>query len=656
MKKCFTFLCCFLYLNAFCDHIEWASQIIDFSSQQSEQFYAAKQVLGVPNSMDGYTDSPFSWATALADNEELEFVHVKFNKAIHVEQFLIVESVNPGAIDQVFLYDAAGTEYLVYETVRPRPIYMQSRFFARKIDRTPYKAVSLKLVLNTKLVPGLNQIDAIAISDSRTKIKLKVNDINYSSAVPYPEDLGKSVNSDADERLPIISPDGRTLYFTRKLHKDNIGAEKNDDIWYSKRKNDGTWGKAKNIDKPLNNERHNFVVAVGQNGDLIYMQNAYKRWSKDGIAFAKLEGQQWTKPEMMKIKNMYNLSTFANYHVSPDGNILMMAVEREDAVGDMDLYVSFRISESEWSAPKNLGKTVNSLGMESSIFLAADYKTIYFASSGHYGYGGLDIFMSKRLDESWTNWSTPQNLGRYLNTPGNDFNYSVPASGTYAYFSSDFRGRGQSDLYRIELPKEAQPEPVTMITGRLFNAATNEFIDNKTHQLVIPKDKMPIIQGFAFVPNEIENEEELDGNDSEQLAVSNEQPTYKEIEADILLIPIQKDAVIPLQNILFDANKTTLKASSNNELLRLTNFLKTYPNLIVEISGHTNGLCDDNFAEELSQGRADAVATYLQQHGIPTSQIQTKGYGKTKPITTNDTVDGRRKNQRVEIRILEVLK
>ena len=117
--------------------------------------------------------------------------------------------------------------------------------------------------------------------------------------------------------------------------------------------------------------------------------------------------------------------------------------------------------------------------------------------------------MSKRLDESWTNWSTPQNLGRYLNTPGNDFNYSVPASGTYAYFSSDFRGRGQSDLYRIELPKEAQPEPVTMITGRLFNAATNEFIDNKTHQLVIPKDKMPIIQGFAFVPNEIENEEEF---------------------------------------------------------------------------------------------------------------------------------------------------
>ncbi|MFK7950262.1 MAG: OmpA family protein [Saprospiraceae bacterium] len=654
MKQHFTFLFCFLCLNAFCNNIQWASKVVEFSSQQGEQFYAAKQVLGIPNSMDGYTDSPFSWAAESTDNEQLEFIHVQFEKATYVEQFLIVESVNPGAIDRVYLYDADGNEYLVYETVRSHPIYMQSRFFARKIDRTTYKAVSLKLVLNTKLVPGINQIDAIAISDSRTKIKLKVNDIDYSSIVPYPEDLGKLVNSNADERLPIISPDGRTLYFTRKLHKDNIGKDKNDDIWFSKLQEDGTWGRATNIDVPLNNERHNFVVAVGQGGDLIYMQNAYKRWSKDGIAFAKLEGENWARPEAMKIKDMYNNSTFANYHVSPDGNILMMAIEREDAVGDMDLYVSFRISESEWSAPKNLGKTVNSLGMESSIFLAADYKTIYFASSGHYGYGGLDIFMSRRLDDSWTNWSEPQNLGRYLNTPGNDFNYSVPASGTYAYFSSDFRGRGQSDLYRIELPKEAQPEPVTMITGRLFNAETNELIDNKTHQLVIPKDKMPMIQGFAFVPNEIENEEELDG-ENPQFATRNSQPEYREIEADILLIPIKKDAVIPLQNILFDANKTTLKASSDNELLRLANFLKTYPNLIVEISGHTNGLCDDSFADDLSQGRADAVASYLLQNGISQSQIKTKGYGKDKPISTNETVDGRRKNQRVELKILEVL-
>lgn len=660
MKQVFTLVFCLFCLTSFNyifgNNIQWASKVIEYSSQHSEQFYAAKQVLGIPNAMDGYTDSPFSWATKTTDNQSVDFIHVGFEQPMNVEQFAIVESVNPGAIDQVFLYDALGNEYLVFQTVRSRPIYTQSRFFTRKIDRTPYKAVSLKLVLNTKSVKGSNQIDAIAISDNKSRIKLKVNDIEYSSIVPYPEDLGNLVNSDADERLPIISPDGKTLYFTRKLHKDNIGEEKNDDIWYSKLQKDGTWGQATNIDIPLNNERHNFVVAVGQGSDLIYVQNAYKRWSKDGIAFAKLTDKTWEKPEAMKIKEMYNLSTFANYHVSPDGNILMMAIEREDAIGDMDLYVSFRTSLDEWSKPKNLGKTVNSIGMESSVFLAADYKTIYFASSGHYGYGGLDIFMAKRLDDTWENWTTPQNLGSYLNTPGNDFNYSVPASGNYAYFSSDFRGRGQSDLYRIELPKEAQPEPVTMITGRLYNAITKELIDNKTHQLVIPRDKLPTIEGFAYFPENKSETEELDGENPKNKGENKKvEIVYKEIEEDILLIPIEKNAVIPLQNILFDANKASLKTSSNTELTRLMNFLKTNPNLIIEISGHTNGLCDDSFADELSLNRADAVATFLIQNGIPPNQIQTKGYGKAKPITTNETINGRRENQRVELKILKII-
>jgi OOP family OmpA-OmpF porin len=136
----------------------------------------------------------------------------------------------------------------------------------------------------------------------------------------------------------------------------------------------------------------------------------------------------------------------------------------------------------------------------------------------------------------------------------------------------------------------------------------------------------------------------------------NSETVYEEIEGDILLIPLKKDAVISLQNILFDANKATLKTSSNTALTRLMNFLKTNPNLIVEISGHNNGLCDDSFADELSQNRADAVATFLIENGIPKNQIQTKGYGKNQPITTNETTNGRRKNQRVELKILKVVK
>ena len=147
-----------------------------------------------------------------------------------------------------------------------------------------------------------------------------------------------------------------------------------------------------------------------------------KKWGKDGIAYAKKEGNSWSKPEPMKIKNMYNYSEFASYYVSPNGKILLMALQRDDVIGNLDLYVSFRTNETEWSEPQNMGKNINTIGIESSIFLAADYKTIYFASSGHYGYGGLDIFMAKRLDDSWTNWSEPKNLGHAFNTPANDYN------------------------------------------------------------------------------------------------------------------------------------------------------------------------------------------------------------------------------------------
>ncbi len=656
MKLQFTIIFCFCVSFTYCNNVQWATKVIDFSSQKSEQFYAAKQVLGFPNAMDGYFDSPFSWSPKEDDKDAVEYIHVTFEAPTFVQQFAIMESVNPGAIDEVYLYDEAGNEYLVFQTVRSRPLYTQSRFFTRKIDKTPYKAVSLKLTLNTKAVKGTNQIDAIAISDSRARIKLEVDELEYSSVVPFPEDLGEMVNSNADERLPIISPDGKTLYFTRKNHQDNIGKDKKDDIWFSKLQADGEWGKAKNIDVPLNNEKHNFVVAVGENGDLLYMQNAYKRRARDGIAFAKLEGENWTKPNVMKIQEMYNFSTFANYHVSPDGNILLMAIELENSVGDMDLYVSFRMNNENWSKPKNLGKTINSIGMESSVFLAADYKTIYFASSGHYGFGGLDIFMAKRLDDSWTNWSEPKNLGSYLNTPGNDYNYSIPASGNYAYFASDFRGKGQSDLYRIELPKEAQPDPVRLITGRLINNETKEIIDANSRQLIIPQDKMPTINGFAYVLDIENEEEELDGEVEKTKSKTKKITSdYEEINSDILLIAIKKDAIIPLQNILFDANKSTIKPNSNHELKRLVNFLKSNPNLIVEISGHTNGLCADSFADELSQNRADAIAAFLLDNQIPSNQINTKGYGKAKPIATNDTFVGRRKNQRVELKILEIL-
>jgi len=299
----------------------------------------------------------------------------------------------------------------------------------------------------------------------------EINTIPYTEKVLPAKKLSSNVNSIYAERLPIITPDGRTLYFARKYHPDNTPdkREKNtyeiykDDIWVSRRQTGSDWSKARNIGAPLNTDSHNFVIAVSADGKTLYLANKYKT-QKDGVSYSEKTAMGWSKPKAFDIPNMYNRSKFVGYHVNVKGDVLIMAVERSKTQGGRDLYVSFRKKGDNWTEPKNMGKVINSKSEEASVFIAADNKTIYFSSMGHPGYGGYDVFMSRRLDDTWTKWSEPLNLGERINTRGNDYNYTVPASGEYAYFSSDVGEKSlMSNLYKIELPREVRPKPVTVI-------------------------------------------------------------------------------------------------------------------------------------------------------------------------------------------------
>jgi outer membrane protein OmpA-like peptidoglycan-associated protein len=186
-----------------------------------------------------------------------------------------------------------------------------------------------------------------------------------------------------------------------------------------------------------------------------------------------------------------------------------MAIERDDTYGDMDLYVSFQYVDGNWSEPMNMGPAVNTAAAEASVFLAADGKTIYFSSMGHPGYGGFDMYMSRRLDNSWRNWSEPLNLGFPFNTPLDDYYYTIPASGDFAYYSSNDNSYGKSDIFRIPLPYEIRPEPVTMIKANVIASAPTQQIPQVGKQpvsqpvqqapvtLVIPKDNPgALVQNF----------------------------------------------------------------------------------------------------------------------------------------------------------------
>ncbi|MEM8907608.1 MAG: hypothetical protein AAGD05_07160, partial [Bacteroidota bacterium] len=453
--------------------VQWANEVINVSSEYLKEGCIATQALGVPNAMEDGAALKLAWGPRASESITGDFIWVGFARPMAIRQVAIAESLHPGAISRITLYYTNGEQERIYENKFPRAALVPNRLFSTTFEPTSEAVQSLRVDLKTKAVPGRNMIDAIAISDSEAPINWKNQAKSPKKQIAEAEALGPMINSPFSERMPIISPDGNTLYFARKDHPQNMGEENNDDIWVAFQQSDGSWTKAVNVGAPLNNKLHNFVVAVAPTNDRLYLANEYNTGATNGVSLTKKNGRSWSSPEALEIKDHYNYSPFVSYHLNLDENILLMAVDRKDSYGDMDIYVSFKESDETWSAPKNLGPQINTADVESSIFLAADNKTIYFSSNGREGFGGLDMYQSRRVDDTWTQWTTPQNLGSPINGPDNDYNYSIPASGEYAYFSSEDT-EGNADLFRIALPENLLPEPVALLKANVIDATTKE--------------------------------------------------------------------------------------------------------------------------------------------------------------------------------------
>jgi outer membrane protein OmpA-like peptidoglycan-associated protein len=486
---------------------QWASSVVKYSSQAGFKAYSAKQALGIPNALQS-GKNPVAWSPQTA-NMGIEYIQVGFSNPQKVKQIAVWENFNPGAIYQIFLIEPDGKEHLVYELSQPEKITSMARMFRHSIKLTPYLVAELKLVLNTAGVFGLNQIDAIGISESDEPMRPSINNPLDISFVGKPENLGYAINSQAPDLLPLISVDGQTLYFARKNHPNNYGSLLKDDIYVAKKNTKDQWTEPYNIGPPLNDEFNNFVCAVNPDGTEVLVSGKYDQG--EGLYRTSFINGKWTKPEKIIIESYSNSSLYVCYHVSPDMKYLVIAMEDQATYGDMDIYVSFKKSDGTYTKPKNLGPTINTAGTEPSVFLSADSKTIYFSSDGHPGYGAYDMYMSRRLDDTWNKWSLPVNLGPKINSEDWDLYYTVPANGEYAYYSSSNESYGESDLFRIKLPKDVRPEPVAILKPSYVNVKTNTPVAQleKKNNAVIITDESKLnlyqdIKGFYPV-NESED-------------------------------------------------------------------------------------------------------------------------------------------------------
>lgn len=485
--------------------------------------------------------------------------------------------------------------------------------------------------------------------------------------------LGTGVNSRYDELAPVLSPDGNTIYFCREGHPDNVGVKTivdgasalrdDQDIWVSRKGIDGTWSTAEHINAPFNSRNYDFPIGTSADGKTLYIGNVYGKDGtvSPGVSKTRYSKGKWSFPEPLRIRNFYNDASLVNYSLSADERTLILNLQRKDTIGKMDLYVSFLQPDDSWSEPMNLSNEINSAFMEVTPFLAADNKTIYFASNRPGGSGKYDMYMSRRQDNTWTHWSEPVNLGSKINTTGDDINYVIAPTGDYAVFASETPGN-RKDLYKITLPEELRPEKSIIVYGRVRNRD-----GEGVHSRVVFER---LSDGVLLARTETSEEGEFKINlpMGEEYGIHAESGGYlpqsatinlrdgfsKEHPLELTMTQLKAGARMPINNIFFKKGSYDLSKASYAELNRLTKILKSYPGLKVEIGGHTDNTGEQKANMTLSKNRARAVMDYLIDRGLPRASIKAVGYGESKPIAPNNTAEGKKKNRRVELTIISI--
>ncbi len=446
------------------------------------------------------------------------------------------------------------------------------------------------------------------------------------------------LNSPKGEYAACLSTDMKTLYFCGNERPDGIGME---DI-FSSQFIDGQWTKPvvfKDINTPFGNEA---VVSVTADGTRILL------FEEGQLSYSDKTMEGWTKP--VKFKSPIN-----EFGWQADAQIvagLGMIFVASGTHGSTDIYYAKKKGNNEWEKPINIGEIINTEGAERTPYVHLDNKTMYFSSNGHGGMGGSDVFITTRLDDTWTNWSKPINLGKDINTSGRDWGYKIASDGKRAFYASS--NGISNDLYEIKLPERYRPGVVTVIETQVstLNVGDKKIIieDAETGELLgVYKPDPSTGKVVATVPSDVKTtiRVEAEGVLSAPKIVDASRPN------DVIIDEVKLDnGELHFSDLLFDTDSDVINDLFYEDLNRVAAAPQSsYKHITV--AGHTDNQGSEKYNLSLSQRRAEAVKTYLVQKGVPEYKITAIGYGESVPIQDNDTKEGRRLNRRVVLKFEE---
>jgi outer membrane protein OmpA-like peptidoglycan-associated protein/tetratricopeptide (TPR) repeat protein len=503
--------------------------------------------------------------------------------------------------------------------------------------------------------PGLNEASIKSGEYRKRNIQFAMD---YKKSSTYDESIkiigiGDGVNSGTSEYFPSLTIDGKKLIFTKRVA--------NNEDFYSSEKQGNQWLPASPLTGAINTPLNEGGQQVSQDGKwLVYAGcNFPDSYGGCDLYISFNQAGVWGQRENLgkSINSEFWESTPC---LSPDKNDLYFSSNRTGGFGGSDIYVSHRMANGKWTAAENLGSTINTSGDESFPFMHADGETLYFTSDGLQGYGGSDIFLTKKKINGF---EKPLNVGFPINTVNNEGSMIVDAEGQMAFYASDrTEGKGGLDIYSFQLREGIRPVETSWVQGKVYDQnsksglqATVELVDIKTGRLVsqvetdtdgnyltiLPKGRKYAFnvnkKGSLFYSSQFNTEDSSNGQSK---------------IVDVPLQTINVGANIILKNIFFNSAKFDLLPESILELDRLVLLMNENPTIKIQINGYTDNIGKDVDNKTLSEARAKSVISYLNTKGIQMARLLSKGYGATNPISSNDTEEGRALNRRTEVVII----
>ncbi len=491
--------------------------------------------------------------------------------------------------------------------------------------------------------------------------------------------LPEQINSSFIEIRPFITGDGQSLYFSRREHPDNMNGEKDmQDVYVVHRNQDG-WGEPENLGRSINNKYANSLCSVSPDGQELLLINTYTRFEVPLVTFRK-QGNRWGKLEPVVIQDYYNTNDYLDFFQSHREQVLLLAIQSRETLGQQDLHVSFPQEDGSWSKPLNLGPGINTKKSDFAPFIAADGITLFFSSYGLPGKGGADIFYSVRLDDTWQNWSIPVNLGAHINTPGEETYCSLTDDMQQIFYVSYRQGSVIRDIYQSPLEYDPNMPDAAAVVAKNTQHNAPDVVQKRIESVnsgseiqasVTPETGIMYasINATTPYPEEITQSpppahpiiEEHAGHgakDSRKM-VTSATKTKDDLALSVIHRAIPSDIpqvkqYMVLKHVYFDFNQSVIKPEDYVGLLQeLKQFVKQHPNAKLKVVGHADEMGSVGENLKISKLRAEAVKELLLKQQVAEENIIVTFKGEQAPLATNDDDrEGRELNRRVEFYIM----